>query len=356
MKDKKIIGVNREYWIDVIKAVGIIMVVLAHTLPKNNFVWIYINQFHMPLFFSISGYLYLCKGKWREYIKKKVVTLWLPYIACSYLMIVVTRIVELVTSVNTIRFSLKYYAKILFLLDLGPLLGATWFIQVLFYSVLAYDGVHRLLCSFSIEQKTKNTCMTIIALIALVIGVNTSLPCRSSVILNAFAFLHLGYLFKVKRSLLDKIHPVLAVMFLVAVGVISTFNVTSFASNTYTYKLLFICAAVAGTLGLIVLGKNYCGGNSITLRHMRYIGKNTMGIVIWQFISFKVVMLLQVITYHLPIERLHDYPVIYDSTTGIWVILYIGAGVYGSIIICKILTVLGQNIFFYKEKSKSVDL
>jgi len=43
-------------WIDRLKGIGIITVVLGHT--GNEFTHHYFFWFHMPLFFIISGYLF----------------------------------------------------------------------------------------------------------------------------------------------------------------------------------------------------------------------------------------------------------------------------------------------------------
>lgn len=50
-------GGVRESWIDVLKGIGIILVVIGHTSMENPLVkWIYV--FHMPLFFALSGYMF----------------------------------------------------------------------------------------------------------------------------------------------------------------------------------------------------------------------------------------------------------------------------------------------------------
>lgn len=50
---------ERLDWIDFAKGIGIILVVWAHT---RGFFTNYIEQFHMPLFFFVSGYLYQYNG------------------------------------------------------------------------------------------------------------------------------------------------------------------------------------------------------------------------------------------------------------------------------------------------------
>ena len=86
---------KRIEWADIARGIGIMLVVFAHTLvPKLReahtgveFVWIFIYNFHMPLFFFVSGWLfekglnrYADKGK---FIAGKARLLMLPYIVFS---------------------------------------------------------------------------------------------------------------------------------------------------------------------------------------------------------------------------------------------------------------------------------
>ena len=57
---------KRLEWADIAKGLGIILVVFAHTLVPRlrdtsaaiKFIWIFIYNFHMPLFFFVSGWLF----------------------------------------------------------------------------------------------------------------------------------------------------------------------------------------------------------------------------------------------------------------------------------------------------------
>ena len=50
------ISTGRKYWIDVLRALGIILVVLGHVSKEPNTV-IFIYAFHMPLFFLLFHHL-----------------------------------------------------------------------------------------------------------------------------------------------------------------------------------------------------------------------------------------------------------------------------------------------------------
>lgn len=94
---------KREYWLDCIKVVACILVVLGHffqSMTKSNIVdasYLYkwfnqtIYMFHVPLFFICSGYLYQqfsCVNSlrsWKNNVIKKIVSLGIPYFIFSIL-------------------------------------------------------------------------------------------------------------------------------------------------------------------------------------------------------------------------------------------------------------------------------
>jgi len=89
---------TREKWVDDVKVIACILVVLGHffqsmtkanILPENNlYGWFNttIYYFHVPLFFICSGYLYQKYskvnnvGSWSKNVAKKVLTLGVPYV------------------------------------------------------------------------------------------------------------------------------------------------------------------------------------------------------------------------------------------------------------------------------------
>lgn len=93
---------QREIWVDNVKAIACVLVVLGHffqsmtkanILPPND-LYRWFNQtiyyFHVPLFFICSGYLYQKLSKvndahsWLRNIWKKVISLGIPYFTFSF--------------------------------------------------------------------------------------------------------------------------------------------------------------------------------------------------------------------------------------------------------------------------------
>ena len=74
---------SRLDYIDIMKGIGIILVVLGH-ISYNSILITWIYSFHMPLFFLISGFLFY-KSRKDGFIKRKLVGLLTPYFCFSLL-------------------------------------------------------------------------------------------------------------------------------------------------------------------------------------------------------------------------------------------------------------------------------
>lgn len=73
---------QRIEWIDTIKGVGIILVLIGHcNIPNINQ---YIYLFHMPLFYIISGYCWNvdknCNLPFKDFFNKKFNSYIIPYL------------------------------------------------------------------------------------------------------------------------------------------------------------------------------------------------------------------------------------------------------------------------------------
>lgn len=88
---------QRYSWIDILYAMGIVLVVIGHSHPSDWTVYTgtffeeiikFIYSFHMPLFFFIAGFLFMNsdvinKGGYVQWIKKKSIRLLTPYLMLS---------------------------------------------------------------------------------------------------------------------------------------------------------------------------------------------------------------------------------------------------------------------------------
>lgn len=112
---------KREAWIDVVKGLGIIFVVIGHVNTEGFLLqWIY--TFHMPLFFALSGFLlkkFSADVSFGKFFLKRTQTILWPFVLFRVLLFIYWIIVE------------SHFRP----MDLGPI----WFLIVLYIvELIAY--------------------------------------------------------------------------------------------------------------------------------------------------------------------------------------------------------------------------
>ena len=71
---------QRDPVIDSMRGIGIVLMVLGHSgFRGTDFIYL----FHMALFFMLSGWLFSLRGGPVHFIKRKAVTLWLPFVLAN---------------------------------------------------------------------------------------------------------------------------------------------------------------------------------------------------------------------------------------------------------------------------------
>lgn len=70
---------KRKNWIDFLRALAIIFVVIGHQLDGDVFYYLFTSPIKIPLFFAISGYLFTLRPS-KEYSLKVLKTLIIPWI------------------------------------------------------------------------------------------------------------------------------------------------------------------------------------------------------------------------------------------------------------------------------------
>jgi fucose 4-O-acetylase-like acetyltransferase len=153
-------------WISVAKGIGIFLVVVGHFHPEGSpAYWTHINriiyQFHMPLFFLLSGYLYV-HGKYAywEMLASKVKRLGYPFVSIAAIFflikwmagnwfslqhaITVDSLIVLLTNPAQSYMPLLWFVHALFLMFiLYPLLRlklGNWVIMICFLGINVFWG------------------------------------------------------------------------------------------------------------------------------------------------------------------------------------------------------------------------
>lgn len=125
---------TREKWIDIAKGLGLIFVLIGHTKLYICASVVYI--FHMPLFFFLSGYVFSGeKHDAKDFIKKKLVSLMLPYYVLGLLVLLANTLLNM----YYVDFRMKYLMRItdekykIITYITGERFGTLWYIATLFW-------------------------------------------------------------------------------------------------------------------------------------------------------------------------------------------------------------------------------
>lgn len=138
-----VLGNNRKGYLDQAKGIGIMLVVLAHLSNRlyvgNDLLAIWINSFHLPIFFIVAGYLFFLKQEaqrpFGQFMKHKAAGLLYPYFTFSGLFILIDLVYLLVT---TKTIPIKQAISALFRVLSGWGIGTLWFLPVLFLCELLF--------------------------------------------------------------------------------------------------------------------------------------------------------------------------------------------------------------------------
>ena len=128
---------NRIVWIDIAKAICIVLVVIGHYIPDTRPIWYWemrsvIYSFHMPLFMFASGFVYIATKReegYCKFLKKKVKRLMIPYLTVSVLIVSIKLCTQGQAYVEN-PVTIQSYLKIFYLPEAGYFL---WFIWALWW-------------------------------------------------------------------------------------------------------------------------------------------------------------------------------------------------------------------------------
>lgn len=336
----------RDNKVTIAKGVGILLMVAAHAgIPDivNRF----IVMFHMPLFFFMSGYCF--KEKYLlpppvMFINKRLKGLYLPFVKWSLLFLLLHNVFYYLNIYNdeygfrgevSHLYTLKEYIIRCVRIVIGlhgqeQLLGGYWFLpQLLYASVIGF---------FTIKYIKNIYVVLVLALGVTIItsAFNLRIPFWGVGSLTFFSttFFLMGYVYKKRYDNWNKGY--LFFLFAVIVAIGSLYCYTSMLSCTTEKILPYAICAICGTI-MILDFSQYIAAKEGWLKNMLvFIGDNTLTVLTWHFISFKIVSLIIIQYYNLPIEQLSYFPIIpaYDSW---WMIYFVvGAGIpLGVSLLCQ---------------------
>lgn len=266
---------DRLTWIDVLKGIGIFYVTFGHLYPALS-IEKHIYSFHMFLFFFLSGFVYKRPLSSLSFIKKKAISLLLPFIFWDALATIIDIVIShdftgAIQRMLTIDGELCWDRPI-------------WFLLVLFFVEIIYMYL----------DKLPNWYRYLAIPVAVIIGYftqNTSVFLKLTLIPISFAFYSLGCVAKASsiETLFKRAHPAIlmsiSLIINIFVGVLLNNRISVIAAYYGNYILCLI-AGLSGIVFYVLLSQ------AITIKPfvnvLEYIGKHSKTIMCAQYFCFSI--------------------------------------------------------------------
>ena len=138
---------GRIEFLDVMKGIGILLLLLSHSISGDSLIKTWIFSFHMPLFFWCTGYLIAIKnpsgkelqGKLGRILAKKALAILVPYVVFSFLIILYQVLLQLLHS-HTFDLA-AFIDKLMRIIQLMGM-ESLWFLPCLLLAELLFFVLH----------------------------------------------------------------------------------------------------------------------------------------------------------------------------------------------------------------------
>lgn len=321
-----------------LKACGITLMVLCHCRHGIPYFNEFVYMFHMPLFFFVSGYCFKERyiSEPFRFVWQRIKSIYWPYVKWSLLFLALHNVF---CSLNIYDYSGLYsiqdvlsIIKRIFIKMEGheQLLGGYWFLKSLFWGYIIFFVVIviskfciklRNIVGLNVEYITnvKIGGVALSVILLLLIYYDFPMKVLSQVVLAAI-FILSGYLFKSHNVKIFNKRGIFLLFALVGVACV-IWNMAMHALPYSVYRVIpYIVTGIIGTWMIYSLPWKSVKGKTADV--FQFIGNNTLTILTWHFLSFKVVSLLIIHIYGLPVERLAEFPVITEYSGKGWWIAY----------------------------------
>lgn len=268
----------RKDWVDIVKGIGISLVVIGHPRFSGGLIGDWLNSFHMPLFFIIAGFCFDASRypDYKSYVVRKIKALLFPYLTLSLFVIAM---MSLLYWGNDPQFSTLTLLKNMVT---GGTIGAFWFICVLLQVELLFALMVRFISQMRAQILLCLACLSIAISLR-----GVYLPYFFNIVFLSIPFYGLGYFIKHIEGtrVFNKVLP-LAIVASFSLGLhlvlIYFFDPgkTTYVANQYTHPLSFILLAMLGTFS-VVLGARafdlFIKKRGVFFKHtLCFLGKNSI--------------------------------------------------------------------------------
>ena len=328
----------RDHSVTIAKGIAIMLMVLGHA-GCPSYLNTCLGMVRMPLFFFMSGFCFKENylSDTTSYLKRRVTGIYWPYLKWALVFLLLH---NLFFRLNIYNEFFEFYGKVLHPYNLSEiarravdiclkmkgheqLLGGYWFLKTLFVGSLFFYLTRRMVNS------TIAGMVLLISIAVVMSYTGWKIPffiIGAKEFLGAF-YLMAGHAYHSYQLQWHENKTFLAfTILLVCIGAI--YWPASMLKLSYIKVLPYAITSICGTLALFRLGEWIRDKKDLAVtRLMIYTGGYTFNVLTWHFLSLKLVSLLLIALYGLPIKQLSEFPVIEEYAHQGWWILYFCVGV-----------------------------
>ena len=350
-----------------LKALAIILMVTDHGMCSIPYMTAFNAMFYMPLFFIVSGYCFKDKylTSFPTFLKRKAKGLYVPFVKYGILfallrpLFFVLHIYDTTYGFNGVGATKDGWLEIahscwLIVTQMRGtdwLLGGYWFLNALFFgSIMAWGLIwlSRKACDgrWEILSGKHAECALFLSLMLFAIAHATNfhvvfLNINQRTILAAFFFVA-GYTLKAKSVPCGGNIFICIGLALAAFGLFHWRIAVGDTSYPGWQIFPYMATAVIATWSFYSIFEKY-RPTGYFQRFLTFTGENTLTILTWHLLSFKLATLIIICVYHLPIPRLGEFPVITEYAIRGWWMLYALVGVGLPLATTKVMDFLLQG-------------
>lgn len=351
---------NRNSFIDAVKGIGIISVVIGHASWDINIgpivihIGIFVYLFHIALFMFCSGY-FIRQDKTDIWflLSKRVKSLYKPFLIYSFIYVLLFRNLFLEMGlIGGERFDITdtiiTLSNVLTFNSVGELLGALWFVPMAFFSVMLFELI--IVLTSKINNVTiKEISRVVLSLLVGYIGIiavenQLGLLCNLQIAYLLVPIVAFGSYFQ--RFSLEKKLNIVGMFFSFLVLLYITYSdlgMIELSKNQILNRWLFYPVTLCGIYFALSMTK-YISKIIFLEKMLAFIGRYSFDIMAMHFLAFKIVDLFAC-KFTGQMELLSVFPYSY---TGLWPIYYI-VGIVMPIILKKIFIEFKRMIIHEKS-------
>lgn len=284
---------NRIQWLDIMKGICMILIILSHSYPPEMYVRFY-TPFFLTAFFFASGYTFSSRDTMKSFLLHKIQVLLVPYWCFGILNAILAFIAD---GDNLLE---RFWGL---LLSINLKNDDLWFIPCLFImTIIFYVLWSLILNNKKIEKKLQYIIFGIISIILSFLGYFLTL-CKIKIFfqfeiaLVLLPFMVMGYIWKQSKTVkkyMEKRHIAIFYSALYFIIITQFKNMVNIHEEIYSNYFLFMFSAFIGTAMIVVISQiieKYMKKTQLN-NCLIFIGQNTF---IYYAFQSKVIRILDII-------------------------------------------------------------